>query len=247
MGAGADDRFSVWMEYPIGTWTMIEEVPTSTFSYQHPISICEDTLTFRVGLSDDAGCISFSGRSGDEFADVTPPSPPDIVALTVDSTSGLATLEWEQSPEGDTGGYIIVLVTSGGGVIVDTVYGQGSTSYTWLYSTAGSGPESFTVAAFDTCAVGTPPSPNTSATSPPHTTMHAATQYERCAGLVIVTWTPYVGWPVQNHQVSVQVDGGPWNLLANVAGTASSVPHLVEAGRTYCYLVKAVGDRKSVV
>ncbi|MEX1132530.1 MAG: fibronectin type III domain-containing protein, partial [Flavobacteriales bacterium] len=238
----ADSQFSIWMEYPIGNWNLLGFVSNTTFAYQHVISICQDSLTFRVGLADDSGCISFSNRDGDVFEDVTPPSPPVIISATVDSTTGQPVITWEPSPEADTEGYIIVLVTPGGGVIIDTLFGAGSTTYTWAPGSPDLGPESFTVAAFDTCRVGVPPSPNTSATRPQHTTMYATTEYDRCAGAVSIRWTPYVGWPVVTYQVLVQVDGGPWAVLQNVGGSQLSVLHNVEPDRTYCYIVKAMAQ-----
>ncbi len=238
----ADNQFSIWMEYPIGNWNLLGFVSSTTFAYQHVISICQDSLTFRVGLADDTGCISFSNRDGDVFEDVTPPSPPEIISVSVDSTDGRPVIAWEPSPEGDTEGYIIVLVTPGGGVIIDTIFGPDITSYTWVPGTPDLAPESFTIAAFDTCRVGVPPSPNTSATRPQHTTMYATTDYDRCAGEVSLRWTPYVGWPVVTYQVLVQVDGGPWAVLQNVGGSQLGLLHDVEPDRTYCYIVKAMAQ-----
>ena len=238
--SSAVSEFSVWMEYPLGTWSILDQVPTTSLSYQQEISVCEDTLNFRIGLADASGCISFSNAIGDRFEDATPPTAPVMTTVTVDSTSGLSTLNWQPSPEADTDGYIIVLVTPGGGIIIDTIFGQNNTTYTWPPSTAGLEPESFTVAAFDTCQVGVPPSPNTSATRAPHTTMYATTGYDRCAARVTVRWTPYVGWPVQSYQVLVQVDNGPWATLANVDPSTLELERPVEPDRIYCFLVKAI-------
>ncbi len=232
--------YTVWMEYPIGQWNLLATVDTSVYAYQHVIDICADSLTFRVGLADGSGCVSFSNRAGDHFEDVTPPDVPQMVAVSVDSISGLATLEWVPSPQPDTQGYIIVLSTPGGGIIIDTVYGQPSNTYTWAFSTAGLAPESFTLAAFDSCQVGMPPSPNTSATGPPHTTMHAVTVYDQCAGTMRLNWTPYGGWPPQSQEVHHQVDGGAWSLLTNLPGDVSTFQHNVDPDRQYCYVVKAV-------
>lgn len=240
LSATAADEFSVWLEYPIGTWTLLGAVDTAIFTYQHVVSVCEDSLTFRIGSMDASGCISFSNLEGDVFADATPPSMPVLTTVTVDTLTGLSIVDWDPSPEPDTDGYIIVWVTQSGGVIIDTVFGQNNTSYTWLASTPGLGPESFTVAAFDTCEVGTPPSPNTSATRAPHTTMHVEAEYDRCATSIALNWSPYVGWPVQTYQVLVQVDGGPWSILTNVPAGETSVEHAVVAGRAYCYVIKAV-------
>lgn len=240
ISATAAPQFTIWMEYPIGIWTQIATVDTSTFAYQHEISICEDSLTFRIGLADQIGCVSFSNLDGDVFQDVTPPSVPLISVVSVDTTSGLSTVTWEPSPEADTDGYIILWVSGGGGVIIDTVFGQNNTSYTWPDSYPGGGSESFVVAAFDTCETGVPPSPNTSATGDPHTSIFTYTSYDRCAAQIQVSWTPYVGWAVQSYQVFVQVNGGSWALLANAAATASSVLHNAQHGVNYCYVVKAI-------
>lgn len=233
-------NFTIWLEYPVGTWSQIATVPSTTFSYQWVVSICEDSLTFRVGLSDPLGCVSFSNRDGEVFHDVTPPTVPVIAAVSIDSLTGLSNIIWGPSPEPDTDGYIVVWNGPSGGVIIDTVFGQGNTSYAWPDSWPFDGPESFTIAAFDTCETGTPPSPNTSATGTPHVTMHARTTYDRCAALVTLNWTAYGGWSPQSQEVFVQVDGGPWALLANLGGAALQYSHAVMPGHTYCYLIKAI-------
>ncbi len=238
--------FSVWLEYPVGTWSLLDEVSSTTFAYQHEISICEDSLTFRVSLTDQNGCTSFSNRDGEIFRDVTPPSVPVVTAVTVDPVTGLSTINWSPSPQADTDGYIVVLSTPGGGVIIDLVYGQNNTTYQWTASLPGEGSEAFTIAAFDTCLVGDPPSPNTSATGPVHATMFATTSYDRCASEITLTWTPYVGWSTGSHQVLVSVDGGAWSILANVPGTQRTFIHPVQPERTYCYRVRALKEGSTV-
>lgn len=240
MAPSAAASFSIWLEYPVGSWAQIATVPTTTFAYQWPVSICEDSLTFRVGLADGSGCTSFSNRDGEVFLDVTPPSIPVIIAVSVDSLSDHSTITWSQPPELDTQGYLIIYNAPGGAVIVDTIFGAGNTSYEWLDSWPFGGPEGFTIAAFDSCQTGTPPSPNISPTGPSHFSMFAQTDYERCAGSMRITWTPYVGWQPQSHQVLLRVDGGPWAVVANLSGSATQHMVEVEPGRTYCALVKAI-------
>ncbi|WKZ66939.1 MAG: gliding motility-associated C-terminal domain-containing protein [Flavobacteriales bacterium] len=240
ISSSSSNVYSIWLEYPVGVWSQVASVPVTTFSYQWPVSICEDSLTFRVGLSDLSGCVSFSNRDGEVFQDVTPPSVPVIVAASVDSITGLSTVSWTASPEPDTDGYIIVYNGPGGGVIIDTVFGQFNTSYAWPDSWPFGSSESFTIAAFDTCETGTPPSPNTSATGPPHATMLAETTYDRCGARMRITWSPYVGWSPQSHQILAQYDGGAWVLLANLPAAANSYEHDVQPGHQYCYIVKAI-------
>lgn len=235
----ADDTFSVWLEYPIGNWQLLADVATTTFTYAHVVSICDDSLTFRVERSDDQGCVSRSNLDGDVFQDATPPTSPGITTVTVDTLTGLATVDWEASTEGDTDGYIIVFIAPGGGAIIDTVFGQNNTSYEWDESLAGQGVESYTVAAFDTCLVGVPPSPNTSATTPPHSSIFLDHTYDQCAAQVQLSWTPYVGWPVQEYRIYMQVDAGPWSLLAVVGGSTTTYPYIVQPFRVYCFAVEA--------
>jgi gliding motility-associated-like protein len=236
----SSQTISVYLEYPLGNWILLADLPPDATSYQHVVSVCEAFLNFRVGLNDELGCVSFSSRDGEIFEDVTPPSSPIMTTVSVDTITGLATMEWAPSPEGDTDGYILLTVTPGGGVIIDTVFGQFNNFYQWSASTADLGAEAFTVAAFDTCLVGTPPSPNTSATLPEHTTIHLTNSYDQCGGQVFLTWSPYGGWEVGSYQVLVQVDGGLWSVVATVAGSQTSYLHTVQPERQYCYVIKAV-------
>lgn len=236
----ADDTFHVWMEYPIGTWEQVAELTAGTFAYQHVISICEDSLTFRVDRADATGCISRSNVDGDVFQDVTPPTSPTISLVTVDTLTGLATVEWGPSPEADTDGYIIVFQAPGGAVIIDTIFGQNNTTYEWDESTADLGPESYTVAAFDTCEVGVPPSPNTSATRPMHTTMFLDHVYDECGARVDLQWSPYVGWEVSEYRIHVQVNGGAWSQVGTVDGGVDTFDQSVQPFMTYCFAVQAV-------
>lgn len=235
----ADDTFSVWMEYPVGAHQIVAEVTASTYSYQHVVSVCDDSLTFHIQRSDDSGCTSSSNWTGDRFQDVTPPTPPVITSVTVDTVSGLASIDWEPSPEMDTGGYIIVYSAPVGPAIIDTVFGRLNTLYEWVESLAGIGFESYTVAAFDTCRTGVPPSPNTSVTTPFHTTMFLDHSYDQCGTTVTLEWSPYVGWPVAEHTVFVQVNGGVWVEAGIVGGSINTFNMEVEPFMTYCFAIRA--------
>lgn len=235
----ADDTFTVWMEYPVGSLQILAELPATTFSYQHVVTICDDSLTFHIERTDASGCTSSSNWAGDRFRDVTPPSPPEIVAVTVDTVSGLASIDWEPSPELDTDGYIIVFEAPSGAVIIDTVYGRNNTQFEWFESLAIEGSEGYSIAAFDTCETGVPPSPNTSSTRPFHRTMHLEQFYDECAGTVTLQWAPYAGWPVEDHAILVQRNGGLWTLAGGVDGGTTSFTYDVAPFTTYCFAVVA--------
>lgn len=237
----AADSFTVWLEYPVGALQQLATVASDRFSYQHEISICEDSLTFHIRRG-ETGCISVSNWAGDVFSDVTPPSIPVVVAVTVDSSaagSGLATVHWNPSPQPDTDGYIIVFNAPGGAAIIDTVWGWGSNSYEWADATPGLHPEAYSVAAFDTCRTGNPPSPNTSATQPFHTTIFVDYDYDACSGRVDLAWTPYGGWSVEHYNVYMQVDGGAWSTAEVIGASATATRIQVDPFHTYCFVVEA--------
>ncbi len=239
--SGSETRID--REYPLGTWALTDSVANTVHHWSQEVSICEDTLNFRVHIPDASGCVSTSNAAGANFQDITPPSVPNMVDVTVDTTTNQTVVHWDPSPELDADGYIIVLSTPGGNVILDTLYGRLNTTFTWPFSDAGAGPESYTIAAIDTCWKGTPPSPNTSATRDPHTTVHLSTNYDRCAGTILVARTPYQGWPVDHYELYGQIDNaGPMNLLATLDPvTDQYLSSNVIAGHTYCYVLKAIG------
>lgn len=238
--SASQDAIIAW-EFPLVIWQDLDTVPYLTHHYAQVISVCDDSLTYRISIADDAGCTSYSNFNGDVFADVTAPSPPVITSVSVDTTTNQTVFQWQPSPEGDTYGYIVVIVVGSNNVIVDTVFGQNNTTFEWASSDAASDAESWTVAAIDSCYHGTPPAPNTSAASSAHTTVHTSLWYDRCNSDVRITWSHYVGWPVDNYELYVQVDNGPLALLGTFQPTATTFLHqAVDPFRQYCYVVKAI-------
>ena len=238
----ADDQL-VQLEFPQGTWSQIGQVDSVEDHFQQVITICEDSLTYRIAVQDQLGCVSYSNLTGDVFADVTAPTPPEMVTVSVDTATNQVVLDWDPSPEADTDGYIIFFIDGNNNYIIDTIFGQGNTTYVWDNSAGGVNPESYTIAAFDTCLTGNPAAPNTSATKPAHTSIHATTSYNRCDAQCVVSWSPYVGWDVVNYEVYSTFNGGPPVLLATLSAFTTNYAHedLVPFA-TYCYVVRAVGD-----
>lgn len=233
----------VELEFPIGTWAPLAQTDSVTSYYEHTIDICEDSLTFRVRVPDLSGCVSVSNLDGDVFADVTPPTPPFMVNLTVDTTVNQTVIDWQPSPEGDTDGYIVILVTPDGNIILDTLFGATNTTWVWPGSDAAEGAESYTIAAFDTCLTGNPPAPNTSATEAPHSTVFVTTTYDRCGSAINVVWTAYNGWIVQAYELYVRQDGAAPVLLGSFDPTVTTFLHEnVDQFSTFCYVVRAVAQ-----
>lgn len=234
----------VELEYPINSWNEIALADTMARHFEQVITICEDSLTYRIRVPDASGCVSFSNVAGDVFSDVTAPTPPLMVNVTVDTATNQTFLDWDPSPEPDTDGWIVFLITEGGNIILDTLYDESITEWTWPGSSAGEGAEFYTIAAFDTCLTGNPLAPNTSATEPPYGTIFVGTTYDGCGASVNVQWTPFVGWAVDTYELYVRADNGPAQLLGSFPPSALSFMHDgVSPFTSYCYVVKGIGTQ----
>jgi gliding motility-associated-like protein len=237
--------YLIYQEYPVGTWTLIDSVPYPTQNYTDTISVCSDTLNYKIVIDDLSGCSSESSIEGDWFSDVTAPMPPPIVAATVDTASGSATIDWEPSYSQDTEGYIIMQFINGNWVIIDTIWGYNNTIYTNTGSLADLGCEQYGVLAFDSCWTGIPPSPNTSAIGTTHKTIHLTSSLAVCDREVNLQWNAYTSWSegVLHYEIYSSQDGAPYVLVTTVPGTLNSFIHNGAAGNSnYCYLVKAVSN-----
>jgi hypothetical protein len=236
--------YNIYREYPIGNYTLIGSVPYGTNYFVDTITICSDSIAYKIAIADNNGCVSNSSVDGAFFNDVLPPYEPIISYVTVDTATGLANIVWNINPMGDTEGYIILNNINGNWVIIDTVWGINNTSFTYALSNANSQSEFYGIAAFDTCWHGNPLSPNTSAMGTPHQTIYVTTQLNVCAREVTLSWNAYQNWSngVAYYEIYSRENNGPYNLLStttNTAYTHSGVNRL----STYRYLIKAVANQ----
>lgn len=241
----ASSTYDVWREYPIGTWNIIGTRPYGTENYKDTISICDDTLNYRVSVTDATGCVSFSSIDGDRFTDLMAPITPVVSFVTVDTATGLTVINWFANPSQDTEGYIILQFVAGSWVIIDTVYGINNITYTPLGSNPNSGSEQYGVAAIDTCWHGMPAAPNTSPMGIPHNTVFLQTQLIICDSSVALTWTAYSGWPtgVSTYEIYASENGGPYILIGTVSGTTTTFLHAnLNPFSVYKYIINAISN-----
>lgn len=237
--------YNIWREYPIGTWNIIATRPYGIENYKDTISICDDTLNYRVSVTDSSGCISFSSIDGDRFTDLTEPWTPVISYVTVDTATGLTVINWFPNGSADTEGYIILQNVGGSWLVVDTVYGILNTTYVPPTSDPLSSSEAYGVAAFDTCWHGAPAAPNTSPMGTPHSTIHLSSILHICDSSVTLNWTPYTGWStgVLTYEIYASENGGAYVLVASLPGTTTTFLHAnLNRLSTYKYIINAVSN-----
>lgn len=88
---------------------------------------------------------------------------PEITSVSV--SNGHPLVNWNVSASEDVAGYILYGCNSAGEFIVDTIFGGNVTSYADLSIQSANQSACYTLAAFDDCPSGNPPSPNTSEAS----------------------------------------------------------------------------------
>lgn len=244
-GGTLSGEYSVLMEYPVGVWTEIVNLPQEITSYSHEISVCDQFLNFQVVFETTSGCDYTSNIAGELLTDLTPPAIPTITSVSIDHLTNDAIIEWEESNSPDTQGYILYYCQPNGTVIIiDTIYGIDNTQFVDILAPTAVGPVSYLIAAIDTCYSGFPPSPNT---SPAGDVCNASVYispigYAVCEEDVDINWTDYEGWVdgVEFYEVYHRFNGGPFSLVATLDGNTTTYNHLVTLGGTNSYYVKAI-------
>lgn len=232
--------YRIYQEFPLGTWTLIDSVPNTVHVYFDTISVCSDSLNYKIEIGNSAGCVSVSSIDGKIFEDLLAPYIPEIYNVTVDTATGLAEINWNVNSAGDTQGYMILQNQGGNWVIIDTVYGVNNTSYQYLLSSASLTSEAYGIAAFDSCFSGNPPTANTSAMGTFHNSIFVSTSLDICERVLTLSWNPYLNWTggVNQYEVFVSENGAAFVSLGTTNATNFQHSNL-NRGSVYCYVVLA--------
>ncbi|MBL0048599.1 MAG: gliding motility-associated C-terminal domain-containing protein [Bacteroidetes bacterium] len=217
-----------------GIWTAAPIALTTDTFYVDTIAVCNELVEYRVEL-EDANCTTVSSIGSDNFSDTVVPDIPQLIVASVNFTNDLATLSWHPTYLKDTKGYYVYQYIGGTYNVIDTLIGINDTTYTFLASTAGIAPESFAIAAFDSCS-------NTSPIGNYFTTSNLTVFGDLCNGSNNLTWTPYTDFVngLSGYNVYVSVNSSPYSFLATVNPSLNEYIHAnVVNGTQYDYYVSA--------
>lgn len=245
--APAGISYEIWMEYPAGVWSVINSFPEGENDYAHEVSVCDEWLNFQVQV-DVGSCTFTSNIAGDQFVDMTAPETPVVVSVSVDPPTQDVIVTWLPSAAPDTQGYIIYSIQNCGSgnmsaTPIDTLFGANNVSFIDILANPGVLPESYLIAAFDTCYSGTPPSPNTSpgGTDCNTTVFLEPIIYTLCSKDLVLEWSPYGGWLPDTYEIYHCTDGVSFGLIGSVSGTELTFTHLnIQPGVTNYYYVRAL-------
>jgi gliding motility-associated-like protein len=233
------NQYEIFREFPLGTWTSIGFVPYGTNNFIDTIDICQANLNYYVQLNDQV-CPHISSIDGDMLEDRISPFAPEITSVSIDTITGLATLNWLVPNNTDIEGYVIYL----NNVEFDTVFGINSTSYTYPVGNINSS-LNFSVAAFDFCTSQFNPLFNqTSGRSEPHTSMFLTHDYDVCSKTVQLSWTKYLGWQaVDSIEIFGQKENGLWESYGKIdqgVGIPRNFEIILDEFVNYTFVVQAL-------
>lgn len=247
-GGTSNNTYDVYVEFPMGVWTLIESIPYEPGYnyYEYEVTECSALLNFQIQFQGAGGCFSVSNITGDIYTDEADAFPPEIAYVTVDSLVGDAILEWVPSTSADVAGYIIYECLNNFTFAIDTIFDPLATSYQNLQSTANISSEGYTIAAFDNCLTLGEPDPGP-ASPICNETILLNSVWQACQTSVILNWSAYIGWNdgVDEYVIYAQEtdDDGiayPSVTLGTVSGSTLTFEHEnANLSSTYRYSVEA--------
>lgn len=246
LSAPPAEPIDILREYPTGVWSIRDSVTSPTTFFKDTIDVCQSLLNYQVTFPGN-GCDFTSNIIGDVFEDKISPDIPVVSDITIDSLTGLVTINWGVNGQNDTYGYIVYLQNVAGNVVeLDTVWGLNNTTFTYLENTTV-GALTYSVAAFDSCfTTSTPPTYQTSAKADVHSTVFLQGHYDPCGSVGVLDWTAYAGWNnVDHYEIYVQAAGDPWINVASLSALQYS--HIFTATGNFNIVIMAahLDGRKS--
>ncbi|MFC2113237.1 gliding motility-associated C-terminal domain-containing protein [Bacteroidota bacterium] len=167
------------------------------------------------------------------------PATPEIVRVSVDTSTGLVNINWKPSSASNVEKYALYYYIPGidGAIAIDTVDGE-TRAYTYPNVVDPSISEQrLTVTAVDSNGtVSLLP-------EPPHRTMYLSTKFDSCEKTMDLEWTPYQGWEgkIVRNEVYYSIDGGPYIYLDKTHPDDTSYLQLnILDNKHYCYFIKAI-------
>ena len=226
--------YHIYQQVGNGVWQLHDSVPFGTTFYKDTVRICNGVLHYQIVYPYN-GCFFESNTPSGTFEDILTPVIPSIQGVGFDPITGNVILTWNQNSQPDTYGYVIYTMDANNVLQeIDTVWGIGNTSYTYIPS--GPGPFTFSVAAFDSCfTTAIPVTYQTSGKAALNRTILLNGAVNACNQSINLNWTNYQGWSVSGFEIFSYANGQFSSL-----GTTSALSAVVnvQGGNTYTLYIR---------
>lgn len=199
---------------------------------------CNRFINYKVTVADLSGCQSVSSVDGEIFRDTKGPSQTLIDTVSIDPVTGNVQISWLPDSSLDTQGYVIYQFNGISYDSIGAVNGINTLSFVNTLTNSANTPETYTVAAFDSCKNLGPLAVN-------HTTIWLKAEVKKCEATAELEWTNYsnMAGGIQRYEIWFRDAGGAWSLEALVPSNIFSyVKNLTVPGAIYDVLIRAVGN-----
>jgi hypothetical protein len=230
--------YTVSREFPAGVWTTIYNGTKQ--SYKDTIYRCKVFYNYKVEVSDASGCISQSNINGDTCKNIQPPIIPILDTVSINN-SGQIVMGWPQSPSTDVTCFVVYKSSGGFLTAIDTLCGNGNTTFVVPGSSPNTASECYCIAAKDSCG-------NYSIPSITHCSIFLNDPtYDVCSRTSNLTWQSYNNLPngVLRYDVYCSVNGGAYTLIGSSTTTNFSHSGLVP-NANYCYFVRVWNTNQNI-
>lgn len=224
----------------LGPYSLIATITNpSTTTYLH-VGADGNNKTWWYYMISTYNCPGWTAISSDTLDNLDPQSPAlDYVTVN----NGGVEIFWQSVISPETFAYIIYK-DAGGFNPIDTVYGPTSFYYFDNNSTPDTKPETYTIAAMDSCG-NTGPFYNL-----PHTTVFLSNNSGTCTNELLLSWTKYVNWPdsVDAYGIYASKNGLPYTLEYTVPADSTTYAFTNFAdGDTICIRIGAMHTNGVIV
>lgn len=224
--------YYIWEKTSSGTWILIDSVQTP--GYQKPVTVCSDSLYYKIEVKDNIGCSSFSNIDGDLFYANSSP-----IAVVIDSVSVSGSniyLSWQPSATTSVTQYAIYEFTPPASyTLLGTNNGYNNTTFTYTGGNPSTQSHSFVIVPIDSCG-------NIGDTSLVHNTIYL--QYvktDSCLWHNEISWNPYINWQngTSGYIIWSSTNGSPYTPIGITTST-TYFHNNISNGNQYCYKVQAI-------
>lgn len=217
-------------------------------TFQDGKKVCNEELIYQVRVDED-GCQSTSSTLSATISDEQGPDAPEVLVASIDPASDELTIEWEPSTADDVRGYVIYSSDAVGSqqkTLIDSIHGPLVTSYTGMVVPDWVQPQTFSIAAFDSCRFDRPVigmSYGAGPTGDEHTVaVLNPLNYSPSERSVVLSWEAYEGWPVGAYEIWYEKEGevAPVKDGEVGPGVGTYVVNDLEINTNYVFYIKAV-------
>ena len=252
--AGEASSYSIYKEYPVSTnsWSLIASVPFNAngninYDYYDTITVCSDTINYKIELTNTLGCTSVSNITGKHFRNTNKPTPPNVDSVSVYITpTGQEEVIMGISPaySKDVMCFVIWTFSVNTNVKLDSICNYNHAA-TYIYSVDPSGGSiTMTSISKDSCY-------NQSEFPNHQKTIYTNAYYDVCKKANVISWTKYINMitGVDHYEIFCSVNNGV--SYTSVGITTDSVTNQyihygAQPGTNYCYYVRAHSVGKTI-